>query len=523
MTELKYRIIALCLILTLVITTGCGNTSNEIIEEPSQAPLFITYSDEINGFSIQYPGEWLPMPAESLESAIIGFSSLGEYPDSNVKVIVSRISLASKMTVSAFYEKLIKDIYSQTGYSLHSKQEQSINNRHVIKLLYSFNSEEFSFKGTRLLLVQNNYGWIITCISDHASFEDLEPTFNEIYGSFNFTGSTNTAEPVINYFSVNKGTISEGESIILSWNVSNASYITVLPMVSSVDLIGNKQLSPTISTSYTLIAYNDFGSSSQALSVTVNPRNQNIVGYDPVTGRNSSIGFTWEQLCYADEYQVQIAKDPGFTLMVFDSGVFAPASSTSPALLYGAGGVLEAGHTYYWRARVRGTVTGEQIYGHWSLPQSFTISSGNPVTTPYYGVQLLSPNNNCNGYPVEYTAFSWSPFQETNKYRFTLARKADMTDILVTTELSKTSYEYSGKLDYNTKYYWQVMAIEPAPSDPSAVFSFTTEALQLQEPEISETPSEPSPEVPIWAWVLIGLGIILIIIVIIFIFRARRP
>ena len=121
-----------------------------------------------------------------------------------------------------------------------------------------------------------------------------------------------------------------------------------------------------------------------------------------------------------------------------------------------------------------------------------TISSGNPVTTSYYGVQLLSPNNNYDGYPVEYTSFSWTPFQETNKYRFTLARKSDMTDILVTVELSDTGYEYTGKLEYGTAYYWQVMALEPAPSDPSAVFSFTTEVQQIQEPVISETPPEAS-------------------------------
>ena len=522
-TKIKYMLISLCLILVLVITASCDNTSTSITEESSPVPLFITYNDEINGFSIQYPGEWALMPEESLESAIIGFSSQGKYPDFNAKVIMSRISLDSKMTVSTFYERLIKDIYSQPGYNLHSKQEQFINNRPVIKLLYSFDSEEFSFEGTRLLLVQNNYGWIITGISNRESFGSLEPTFNQIYGSFYLTESTtSTTKPVINYFRINKENIDKGESIILSWDVSEASYVTLLPMVSSLDLIGNKQLSPTQSTAYTLIAYNDFGSSSSAVDVTVKPPDQNLVGYDPVTGRNSSIGFTWEQLCFASDYQVQIAKDPGFTLLVFDSGVFTPDSPTSPALLYGAGGVLEAGHTYYWRARVRGTVTGQSIYGPWSLPQSFTVSSGNPVTTSYYGVQLLSPNNNCDGYPVEYTSFSWTPFQETNKYRFTLARNADMTDILVTVELSDTGYEYTGKLEYGTAYYWQVMALEPAPSDPSAVFSFTTEAHQVQEPVISETPLEASPEVPIWARVLIGLGTVLIIVIIVFIFRARQ-
>jgi hypothetical protein len=172
------------------------------------------------------------------------------------------------MTVSAFYTSLVKDIYSQPGYNLHLKQEQLLDNRPVIKLIYSFDSQEFSFRGMRLLLVNDNSGWIVTCISDPDFFQALEPLFDKICRSFSITESgISTTKPVINYFKTNTESINEGDSIMLNWDVSNATFVTILPMVSSVDLIGIKQLSPKQSTSFTLTAYNDFSRSSRTIDV----------------------------------------------------------------------------------------------------------------------------------------------------------------------------------------------------------------------------------------------------------------
>lgn len=328
--------------------------------------------------------------------------------------------------------------------------------------------------------------------------------------------------PVINSFTASPEVINYGQSITLIWNVSDAKQVTIQPILNSVDLIGTTQLSPTSNTAYTLIATNEAGSVTSFVSITVKPTDnstdQKFVGVDPVTGRNQGIGFEWEQLCLSTEYQVQIAKDPAFTLMIFDSGIYAPHSSTSPAMLYPAGGLLEAGHTYYWRARVRQTATGQRITSPWSQPQSFTISAGYPVTTPYQGIQLLSPVNNCCSYPVQSVPFTWAPYKETTKYRFTLARDDGLTDPIVITEVTTTSYLYEGTLGYDANYFWQVMALEPAPSDPSAVFNFTTETKLLPETETVESPILTPP----WVWVAIGIGAVLIVAVIILIFMAKR-
>jgi len=362
-------------------------------------------------------------------------------------------------------------------------------------------------------------------------------------GSRNYSTATtsppSSSLPVINAFSASPETIKLGLSITLNWDVSDATAVTIHPVPGSVGSSGTEQLSPSSTTTYILTATNNAGSSTGTTTVTVTSDDETLIGCDPVTGRNQEVDLTWEQLCLSSQYQVQIAKDAAFTLIVFDSGTFAPYSSLSPALPYPAGGVappgavgsaiaapagLEAGHTYYWRARVRLAATGQTIRSPWSMPQSFTIKSGLPASAPSYGSELLSPSNGSVSCPVRPVSFSWTPFKDTIKYRFILARDAALTDVIAQAEVATTAYEYSGKLGYSTNYFWRVMAIEPVPSDWSATCSFQTEAAPA--PAEQAPPSAPSPQpaeaTPLWAWVIISIGAIMVIAVLVLVFKTRR-
>ncbi len=259
------------------------------------------------------------------------------------------------------------------------------------------------------------------------------------------------------------------------------------------------------------------------------PGDETFIGSDPVSGRSQEIDLSWEQLCLSSQYQVQIAKDPDFTMIVIDTGAFAPADSTSPAAYYPAGGRaaspsaiagwgnLEAGHTYYWRARVRQAATGQWLRSPWSEVKSFTVKAGFPANSPSYGLQTIYPSNTRTGCPVKPASFSWSPLKDTTKYKFQLAKDAAMTQIVKEAVVTTTAYEYDGILDYSSSYFWRVMALEPAPSDWSATFSFQTQAAPPPP-----TPPAPKPETPLWVWVVIALGAILIIVTIVLIFKVRQ-
>ena len=263
---------------------------------------------------------------------------------------------------------------------------------------------------------------------------------------------------------------------------------------------------------------------TSSVTAPTTPPDETIIGSDPVSGQNQDIDLSWQEFCLSSEYQVQIAKDAGFTIIVVDTGAFdtavyypAGGRARSPSALTPWGN-LESGHTYYWRVRVRQAATGQWMLSPWSEVKSFVIGSGFPASTSSYGLQSLYPNNGGNSCPVKPASFAWSPFKGTTKYRFVLAEDAAMTQVVKETEVTTTAYDYDGQLEYGQSYFWRVMALEPVPSDWSATFSFNTEAA----PSAPPAQPAPQPETPLWAWVVIASGLALLVAIIVLIFGARR-
>jgi hypothetical protein len=190
--------------------------------------------------------------------------------------------------------------------------------------------------------------------------------------------------PVIESFTASPNSISPGQKVQLAWNVVGATEISIQPDIQNSFASGNTTVMPDSTTTYILNAKNSAGwvTSTVIVDVKVLYSRQSIVAYDPVTGRNSDFFMMMEQLSLSTEYQVQIAKDPNFSLMVYDSSIYAPPSVTAPAFHYSLGGVLEAGHTYFMRYRTRQVATGQWIRSPWSEVAVFTIETGLPVTSP---------------------------------------------------------------------------------------------------------------------------------------------
>jgi len=270
--------------------------------------------------------------------------------------------------------------------------------------------------------------------------------------------------------------------------------------------------------------------------VLKSPADKYLIGADPVTGRNQQVDLAWEQLCLSVSYELQIAKDKDFTLRInpemnsagkiaaVTNGILLEMDSTnmtSPAAWIAPGALPEAGAIYYWRIRSYKSATSQLAYSPWSEARSFTVKAGFIVNTPYYGVQLLSPNNGCLGCKVKPASFSWSPWKEATKYQFDLAKDPEFKQLVVTATTTTTGYEYNGTLDYSTNYFWRVKALEVngqnIPSDWSATFSFQTEPAPAPPP-----PAPAEPATPLWVWVIIAIGAILVIVTLILIFKTRR-
>lgn len=205
--------------------------------------------------------------------------------------------------------------------------------------------------------------------------------------------------PQIIEFQVSPAEIVRGESAVLTWKTENAVTVNIDQDVGDVASAGQMTVIPAYSTTYKMTVSNNVGVRTRYLALQVNEvkiDDPGTVGVDPVTGRNSSVDLRWEDYCYSSDYQVQIARDPAFTLKVYDSGVLQPADSVFPAFSYPPGR-LEAGHTYYWRVRTVRAVTGQRAISPWSEARPITVQPGFPVRADTYGEQVLSPVNNNAG------------------------------------------------------------------------------------------------------------------------------
>jgi hypothetical protein len=225
-------------------------------------------------------------------------------------------------------------------------------------------------------------------------------------------------------------------------------------------------------------------------------------------------------------YELQLAKDSEFSIIVLGNDDITPLDPLSPAVYFPAGGLipasssdsalaswgdLESGHTYYWRVRARVAVVGEPVRSPWSATMYFTVGAGLPVMSEYPTITLFSPTYGARG--VSRTpAFSWSPMFKTAKYEFVLAKDAALQRVVVKANVSQTSYVLDEELDFNTSYFWQVRAIEPVVSDPSPVGTFTV----IAEEKPVEAATEEPTAIPFWVWGVIAVCTALVAVIIAF-------
>ena len=87
----------------------------------------------------------------------------------------------------------------------------------------------------------------------------------------------NRTDPIIHFFEADSTTITEGGSVTLSWEVTEATAIAIDPDIGLVDLSGSLFVSPVSTITYTLTATNSCGQlffpaeKTDTLTIQVNP------------------------------------------------------------------------------------------------------------------------------------------------------------------------------------------------------------------------------------------------------------
>ncbi len=83
--------------------------------------------------------------------------------------------------------------------------------------------------------------------------------------------------PSINSFSINTDSIFTGQTATLSWNVTDATSVSIGPEIGTVSSSGTKNVSPGTTTRYVLTASNNAGNSTESATLTVTSSNVPII------------------------------------------------------------------------------------------------------------------------------------------------------------------------------------------------------------------------------------------------------
>jgi len=81
--------------------------------------------------------------------------------------------------------------------------------------------------------------------------------------------AANKGWPRINKFTVSANTVPLGQPVTLSWDVSDATRITLQPEVGTIPAVGTRAMTPGVTTTYQIIASNDAGATRSEAIVNV--------------------------------------------------------------------------------------------------------------------------------------------------------------------------------------------------------------------------------------------------------------
>ena len=190
--------------------------------------------------------------------------------------------------------------------------------------------------------------------------------------------------PVINLFEANPNIIPLGSSTTLSWNVSNASQVTILSGGGSflmVDVAGSTVAAPVASTTYTLQAVNSSGMVSKTISVAVGGGG----GVDTTAPSvpvllTPAEGATLPQPSSPWNFDWADSSDPEsgiqrYHIYVIRMGAGSPvidAYTTSSHYSITVGGAVTPGFLTNWTWKVR-VQNNAGIWSDWSPTRTFSV------------------------------------------------------------------------------------------------------------------------------------------------------
>ncbi len=205
-----------------------------------------------------------------------------------------------------------------------------------------------------------------------------------------------------------------------------------------------------------------------------------IAPRDGAVDQPTTVMLHWQQVPAADQHQLQVSTNSGFTQLVFED---AAVTQTRREV-----GPLDHRTTFFWR--VRGVNASGQ--GAWSPTWSLTTLPALPGA-----ITLTAPEADAVEQPVV-LPLAWQAEPNAAAYHLQVSTAEDFSEIVFEADtLAQTTHEV-GPLVGATEHAWRVRGVNAAGAGPwSAVRRFTTalvapDAVALTAPEdgVVEQPAE---------------------------------
>jgi len=168
-------IIALVLVITLSgIGVSCG---------PSEPYQFLTYTDEANGFSIDYPQGWyIEHPKERPTIKVSIWSKRLGVDRACIMVTKESVSVQS---LESYSELRMQHLAGTTkDYVSISTEELTIDDISAVKHTYTDINGTTTYKSMQVYLVDDGTGWLFGFACPKKSFDSYKSTFNTALNSF---------------------------------------------------------------------------------------------------------------------------------------------------------------------------------------------------------------------------------------------------------------------------------------------------------------------------------------------------
>ncbi|MBI2420337.1 MAG: T9SS type A sorting domain-containing protein [Ignavibacteriales bacterium] len=254
--------------------------------------------------------------------------------------------------------------------------------------------------------------------------------------------------------------VGNGTTMTFSWNLPAGITDTLKDLITGTIVnvpmtgIGSYTLTnPGVITKLQLIAnYNGSVVVPPVAPVLATPTNN-------ATGVSVNPTLTWNAATGATSYRLIVARDTGFTNVVFNDSTLSGVSKQLSGLLYNT--------KYYWKVNAKNSAGTSAYSPSWLFTTELQpVAPAAPV--------LTTPANNAMNIPLT-TTLIWQASATATSYRVQVASDAAFTQMLVNDSTVTATSRIVGPLAADTKFYWRVYAKNTAGVSPaSTVFNFTT-------------------------------------------------